>query len=141
MRIGAVDYLIKPFALEELTSVLGRSSSTHYFGLESRRLRERLHAQTGLGGLIGSSPEMEKIYQLISKVAFSNHSVLILGESGTGKEMVARAIHNNGPNAAKPFIPAITYLTHKSWLEENEPCAQSNGRPYEKPSLSGWGRL
>jgi len=47
---------------------------------------------------------MEKIYQLVSKVAFSTHPVLILGESGTGKEMVARAIHNNGANAAKPFV-------------------------------------
>jgi two-component system response regulator HydG len=48
---------------------------------------------------------MEKVYRILSKVAFSTHPVLILGESGTGKELVARAIHNNGPNAAKPFIP------------------------------------
>jgi two-component system response regulator HydG len=105
MRIGAGDYLTKPFALEELTSVLGRSSRRLYFDLESRRLRERLRAQTALGGLIGSSPEMEKVYHILSKVAHSTHPVLILGESGTGKEMVARAIHDNGPNAAKPFIP------------------------------------
>jgi hypothetical protein len=57
-----------------------------------------------MGGLIGSSPEMEKVYRILSKVAHSTHPVLILGESGTGKEMVARAIHDNGPNAAKPFI-------------------------------------
>src|SRR5208283_1985923 len=49
-------------------------------------------------------PEMEKVYRILSKVAHSTHPVLILGESGTGKEMVARAIHDNGPNAAKPFI-------------------------------------
>jgi len=104
MRIGAADYLTKPFALEDLTSVLGRSSRRQHFDLESRRLRERLRAQTGLGGLIGSSPEMEKVYRILSKVAHSTHPVLILGESGTGKEMVARAIHDNGPNAAKPFI-------------------------------------
>ena len=58
-----------------------------------------------MGGLIGRSPEMEKVYRILSKVANSTHPVLILGESGTGKEMVARAIHNNGPNAAKPFVP------------------------------------
>ena len=58
-----------------------------------------------MGGLIGSSPEMEKVYHILSKVAHSTHPVLILGESGTGKEMVARAIHDNGPNAAKPFVP------------------------------------
>ena len=65
----------------------------------------RLRAQQDMGGLIGSSPEMEKVYRILSKVAHSTHPVLILGESGTGKEMVARSIHNNGPNAAKPFIP------------------------------------
>jgi two-component system response regulator HydG len=92
MRIGAGDYLTKPFALEKLTGVLGRSS-------------RRLHAQTGLGGLVGNSPEMEKVYHILSKVAHSTYPVLILGESGTGKEIVARAIHDNGPNAAKPFIP------------------------------------
>ena len=105
MRIGAGDYLTKPFALEELTSVLGRSSRRLHFDLESFRLRERLRAQKDMGGLIGSSPEMEKVYRILSKVAHSTHPVLILGESGTGKEMVARAIHSNGPNAAKPFIP------------------------------------
>jgi len=104
MRIGAIDYLTKPFALEELTDVLGRSSRRLHYDPESRRLQEQLHAQTGVGGLIGSSPEMEKVYRILSKVAHSTHPVLILGESGTGKEMVARAIHDNGPNAAKPFI-------------------------------------
>jgi two-component system response regulator HydG len=105
MRIGAGDYLTKPFALEELTGVLSRSSRRLHFDLESLRLRERLRAQTGLGGLVGNSPEMEKVYHILSKVAYSTHPVLILGESGTGKEIVARAIHDNGPNAAKPFIP------------------------------------
>ncbi len=105
MRIGAADYLTKPFALEELTGVLGRSSQRLHFDIKSRRLRERLRTQTGLGGLIGVSPEMEKVYRIVSKVAHSVHPVLILGESGTGKEMVARSIHMNGPNASKPFIP------------------------------------
>jgi two-component system response regulator HydG len=105
MRIGADDYLTKPFALEELTSVLDRTSQRLHFDIESRMLRERLRSQKDMGGLIGNSPEMEKVYRILSKVATSTHPVLILGESGTGKEMVARAIHNNGPNATKPFIP------------------------------------
>ena len=105
MRIGAGDYLTKPFALEELTNVLDRSSKRIQFDLESRRLRERLRTQTGMGNLIGRSPEMEKVYRIMSKVAFSTHPVMILGESGTGKELVARSIHVNGPNARKPFIP------------------------------------
>jgi two-component system response regulator HydG len=105
MRIGACDYLTKPFALEQLTAVLDQSSRKLCFDLESRRLHERLRTQRGMGSLIGTSPAMEKVYRILSKVAFSTHPVLILGESGTGKELVARAIHMNGPLAAKPFIP------------------------------------
>ncbi len=105
MRIGAGDYLTKPFALEELTTVLERAGQRHHMDVQSRLLRERLRTQTGMGGLVGQSPEMEKLYRILSKVAFSTHPVLILGESGTGKELVARSIHFNGPNAAKPFMP------------------------------------
>jgi two-component system response regulator HydG len=105
MRIGAADYLTKPFALEELTSMLTRASQRRHFDLESRLLREKLRSQKGDGHIIGNSPEMEKLYRILSKVAFSTHPVLILGESGTGKEMVARSIHFNGPNAKKPFVP------------------------------------
>jgi len=105
MRIGAGDYLTKPFALEELTSVLGRTSQRLHIDIESRRLRKKLHAQQDMGGLIGSSPEMEKVYRILSKVANSTHPVLILGESGTGKELVARTIHAYGPNSQRPFLP------------------------------------
>ncbi len=105
MRIGAGDYLTKPFALEELTSILEHAGERKQFDLESRRLRERLRNQRGAGQLIGRSPEMENLYRILSKVARSTHPVLILGEAGTGKELVARAIHFNGPNAQKPFVP------------------------------------
>jgi two-component system response regulator HydG len=105
MRIGASDYLTKPFALEDLTRVLERAGQRHHMNVQSRQLRERLRTQAGMGGMVGRSPEMEKLYRILSKVAFSTHPVLILGESGTGKELVARSIHFNGANAAKPFIP------------------------------------
>jgi DNA-binding NtrC family response regulator len=105
MRIGAGDYLTKPFALEELTAVLQQSSGKLQIDTASRRLRERLRTNRGMGDMIGTSPEMQKVYRILSKVAFSSHPVLILGESGTGKELVARSIHSSGPNAAKPFIP------------------------------------
>ncbi len=105
MRIGAGDYLTKPFALEELTTVLERTGHRLHLDVQSRLLRERLRTQQGMGGLVGRSPEMEKLYRILSKVAYSTHPVLILGESGTGKELVARSIHFNGPNAAKPFVP------------------------------------
>ncbi|RZU42946.1 two component Fis family sigma54 specific transcriptional regulator [Edaphobacter modestus] len=105
MRIGARDYLTKPFALEEMTTVLERAGQRVHFDHESRLLRERLRSQKDTDGLVGRSPEMEKLYRILSKVAFSTHPVLILGESGTGKEVVARSIHFNGPNADKPFVP------------------------------------
>jgi two-component system response regulator HydG len=105
MRTGATDYLTKPFAIDELTTVLERASERRTLDLASRRLREKLRTQQGLGNIIGRSPEMDKMYRILSKVAFTTHPVLILGDSGTGKELVARSIHANGPNAAKPFIP------------------------------------
>jgi DNA-binding NtrC family response regulator len=103
MRIGAGDYLTKPFAVEDLKVVIERAGQRLHFHQESRRLREKLRTKRGMGDLVGQSSEMEKLYRILSKVAFSAHPVLILGESGTGKEMVARTIHTNGPNAAKPF--------------------------------------
>ena len=94
MRVGAGDYLTKPFTQEELTAVLEQSAQRLRLDLESRELRERLRTSRGMGSLIGTSPGMEKVYRILSKVAFSTHPVLILGESGTGKELVARSIHD-----------------------------------------------
>lgn len=105
MRTGANDYLTKPFAMDDLASVLDRAAQRRSVDTASRRLREKLRSQQGLGNLIGNSPEMEKIYRILSKVAQTTHPVLILGESGTGKELIARSIHSNGPNASKPFLP------------------------------------
>jgi len=105
MRTGASEYLTKPFTMDELSDVLERASERRHFDTESRRLREKLRTSDGFGTLIGRSPEMERVYRILSKVAHTTHPVLILGESGTGKEVVARTIHYNGPNATHPFIP------------------------------------
>src|SRR3569833_3091735 len=105
MHCGAVDYLNKPFSLDELASALERVGAGHHVNSEARKLRERLKIQDGLGQMIGRSPQMEKLYRILAKVAQSKHPVLILGESGTGKEMVAHTIHTFGPNADKPFLP------------------------------------
>lgn len=105
MRAGAHDYLIKPFSLEELATVLARLAQHHTMDAASRSLRERLRLQGGVANIVGQSSEMEKLYRILSKVAQTTHPVLILGESGTGKELVARAIHVNGMYANKPFLP------------------------------------
>ena len=105
MRCGASDYLTKPFAVDELSTVLDRAASTLLTDTTTRQLRERLRLSQGLGAMIGRSGEMEKLYRILSKVAQSTHPVLILGESGTGKELVAHTIHAYGPNSQKPFLP------------------------------------
>jgi DNA-binding NtrC family response regulator len=105
MRCGASDYLTKPFAMDELSTVLDRASASLVTDTATRQLRERLRLSQGLGAMIGRSGEMEKLYRILSKVAQSTHPVLILGESGTGKELVARTIHAYGPNSQKPFLP------------------------------------
>jgi len=104
MRAGANDYLTKPFSEEDLHSVLERAGQRLRRDFESRRLRERLRTDKGMGPLVGTSPAMERVYRILSKVALSSHPALILGESGTGKEAVAQAIHSMGASAANPFV-------------------------------------
>ena len=105
MRLGACDYVPKPFNLEELRLLLQRV--VHHLRLtnENRMLREKVRSRLGFGNIVGHAPEMEKLYRMITKVARSTHPVLIIGESGTGKELVARSIHYSGPYRDKPFIP------------------------------------
>ena len=105
MRCGAYDYVTKPFNLQELNLLLERAAAHLTLTSENRLLREKVKANQGFGNIIGRSPEMEKLYRIISRIASSTHPVLILGESGTGKEMVARAIHFSGSHREKPFVP------------------------------------
>jgi DNA-binding NtrC family response regulator len=105
MESGAYSYLRKPFDIDKLKVLLDRVTEHLRFALEHRITREHLKHNPGYAGMVGRSPEMEKLYRIIPKVAFSKHPVLIQGESGTGKEMAARAIHFTGPFRDKPFIP------------------------------------
>jgi len=105
MKLGAYDYITKPFNFDELRLELGRVTEHLKLTAENRLLREQLRSKQGFGQLVGHSPEMENLYRIIAKAAHSTHPVLILGESGTGKELVARSIHYAGPNKDKPFIP------------------------------------
>jgi DNA-binding NtrC family response regulator len=105
MKLGAYDYITKPFGLQELKLLLGRVGAHLQVKSENRRLGERIKSSQGFGNMIGRAPEMDRLYRMIGKAAQSAHPVLILGESGTGKEMVARAIHCSGPFRDKPFVP------------------------------------
>jgi DNA-binding NtrC family response regulator len=104
-RLGAVDYVTKPFRVEELRSRLQRVAQAVELQQENRLLREQLRTKPGFGGLIGVSTKMQRVYQMIEKVSQHEYPVLILGESGTGKEMVARSVHFSGPRKERPFAP------------------------------------
>src|SRR5579864_1204736 len=104
-RLGATDYVTKPFHVEELRAKIDRLIHSIEVDQENRLLREELRSRPGFGGLIGMSPRMQRVYKLIQKVAQHTYPVLILGESGTGKELVARSIHFSGPRKNKPFAP------------------------------------
>jgi DNA-binding NtrC family response regulator len=103
VKLGAEEYLPKPFTAEELLSVVRRV-------LDKLTLRRSANRPSGIAsgvpyGLLGDSPAMQQIYRLIEKVARTLATVLITGESGTGKELVARAIHYGSARAAAPFVP------------------------------------
>jgi DNA-binding NtrC family response regulator len=104
-RLGALDYVTKPFRIEELRSRLDRVARAVDLQLENRLLREQLRTRPGFGGLIGVSEKMQRVYKVVEKVSQHNYPVLILGESGTGKELVARSIHFLGSRKERPFVP------------------------------------
>ena len=104
-RMGAADYVTKPFHIPELRLKLDRVVRSLELGQENRVLREQLRTRPGFAGLIGLSPKMQRVYKLIEKVSQHNYPVLILGESGTGKELVARSIHFSGLRRNRPFAP------------------------------------
>ncbi len=104
MRMGAYDYQIKPFKVEELRAVAAKAIEKATLLRENRELKERLRNEGGLAKLIGHSQPMTAVIDLIRKVAPTRANILIEGESGTGKELVARAIHDVGPRAAGPFV-------------------------------------
>jgi two-component system NtrC family response regulator len=104
MRKGAFDYILKPFKNEELKLTIRKAIDHYVLIRRNRYLTRELQERYQFGNIIGKSAPMQRIYQLIEKVAPSKATVLITGESGTGKEMIARAIHFNSPRRELPFI-------------------------------------
>lgn len=104
MKLGAVDYIAKPFDHDELLLTLERVLKQRSLERQNRALKSDLSRSYPVSGMIGNSPVMHEIFERIQRVAPTDATVLILGESGTGKELVARAVHEQSPRREQPLI-------------------------------------
>jgi DNA-binding NtrC family response regulator len=126
IRAGAYDYITKPFDVEAVALRIGRVVRELHIRDEARRLRAVVEVKESFGGILGSSPAMQKVYDLLERVADSEASVLVTGESGTGKELVARALHDRGPRRSGPFV-AVNCSAVPENLLESELFGHSKG--------------
>jgi two-component system response regulator HydG len=104
VKLGAYDYITKPFEIEALVLAIEQALAERGLRREVARLRREVARPYGLENIVGKSASMHEIFGLVTRLAGSTASVLVTGESGTGKELVARAIHYNSPRAKKPFM-------------------------------------
>ncbi|MCH8148701.1 MAG: sigma-54-dependent Fis family transcriptional regulator, partial [Planctomycetes bacterium] len=105
LRLGAVDYVVKPLILEELLQKIRRLIEFRAQQMEIQWYRHQLQAEYDFANIVGQSARMKEVYRLVERVAATNSPVLITGESGTGKELIAGAIHHNGPRKDGRFVP------------------------------------
>src|SRR4051812_41865876 len=119
MRAGAEDYLTKPIDFDALLLVVERTLAREELKSEAENLRRQLRARDkeGLEGLLGASPAMQRVYQMVRQVAAARATVLITGESGTGKGEVARALHSLSPRKDAPFVSLHCAALAESLLE------------------------
>ena len=126
MKAGAYHYVTKPVNLDELELVIGRALKSRQIEAENANLHEQLDRKFGLENLIGQSPSMLQMFDIIRQVAPTRASVLITGETGTGKELVAHAVHNLSPRKAGPFI-AVHAAALPTTLLESELFGHEKG--------------
>ncbi len=117
MKLGAFDYLSKPFDPDELKLVVDRALERQRLLQENRTLKSEASSKYRFENIIGRSPQMQNVYRLIAKCAPTNCTVLITGESGTGKEMIARAIHYNSLRKDEPFVAVDCNALSENLLE------------------------
>jgi len=117
MKEGAFDYLVKPFAPDEIEMQIKKIVTHRELVVENILLRQKLEERSGYDEIIGQSDVMQEIYDLISQVAPTDSTVLITGESGTGKELVAQAIHGNSRRCYMPFVAVSCGALPDSLLE------------------------
>ena len=126
MKLGAFDYLTKPFEEDELLSLVRRALERRSLEREVVYLRAELERHHDFDEIVGQHPEMQKLYRLVTNVARTPTTVLITGESGTGKELIARAIHRQSPRRDKPFV-AVNPAAIAETLMESELFGHEKG--------------
>lgn len=104
MKLGAYDYITKPFKVDEIKLVIQKALEKRYLRKENILLRREIESRAGFENFIGTSAPMQRVFSLIRQVADTKSTVLITGESGTGKELVAKAIHFNSSRKGGPFV-------------------------------------
>ena len=119
MKQGAYDYLAKPFSRDELVMVVEKAFNLLGLQEENQRLRDQLEHHVDFSHMVGSSDAMQKVFDLVRRVAPTEAGVLITGESGTGKELIAKAIHQGGGRSKEPFV-AINCAAIPANLLESE---------------------
>lgn len=117
MKLGAYDYLTKPFPLAELEILVEKASERRRLAKENVQLKQMMQRQQSEPEMVGRSPAMLEIFHLIERAGPTDKAILIQGESGTGKELVARALHRRGPAADKPLVIINCAALPESLLE------------------------
>jgi DNA-binding NtrC family response regulator len=130
MKMGAFDFLMKPFSLDHLTTVVKKALDVRALQDENRQLKEELGRRYEFDNIIGRSPAMQEIFATIARVAPTRATVLLAGESGVGKDLIARAIHFHSPRCERPFVKI-----NCSALPEN--LMESELFGYEKGAFTG----
>jgi two-component system response regulator HydG len=117
MKLGAADFLPKPFKLDQVSLILERIRRVRHLRVENERLKKELQDRYRAKSLVGTGPVMDRCHELIDRVRREECNVLILGESGCGKDLIARAIHYDGPRRDRPFVPVDCGAIHATLLE------------------------
>ncbi len=117
MKLGAYDYITKPFKVDEIRLVIQKALEKSRLRRENILLRREIESRAGFENFIGKSAAMQKVFSLIRQVADTKSTVLVTGESGTGKELVARAIHHNSPRKNSPFVAVNCAAIPETLLE------------------------
>ena len=126
MRLGAYDYLTKPFSPDELSLVAKKALSMKSLVEENRILKTQLVEHYSFSNIVGKSAKMKEVFDLMGRVAQTNSNILILGESGTGKELVAKAIHYHSKRSSGPFV-AVQCAAIPATLLESELFGHTKG--------------